>query len=211
MSDEHRTPALGRRTAEDLLGHRILLLDTALDDEVGALLCAQLVLLSADDPTTDISLWINSPGGSVTAMLAIADTMRLLPNDVSTVVLGMAYSAGQFLLCCGAEGKRYALPHAKVLLHQGSAGIGGSAVDIELQAGDLRHMRDTVLGIIAERTGRSPAEVFEDSLRDHVFTAEEARDYGFVDHVVTDLGQVRPRPRRTAGLGADHALSGAGR
>jgi ATP-dependent Clp protease, protease subunit len=211
MSDERRPLALGKRTAEDLLGERILLLDTPLDDEIGALLCAQLVLLSADSPTTDISLWINSPGGSVTAMLAVADTMRLLPNDVSTVVLGMAYSAGQFLLCCGTEGKRYALPHAKVLLHQGSAGIGGSAVDIELQADDLRRMRDTVLGIIAERTGQSVDQVFEDSLRDHMFTAEEARDYGFVDHVVTDLGQVRPRPRRTTGLRPGHATAGADR
>ena len=209
MTDERRPPALGQRTAEDLLGRRILLLDTALDDEIGAMLCAQLALLSADDPATDISLWINSPGGSVTAMLAIADTMRLVPNDVSTVVLGMPYSAGQFLLCCGTEGKRYALPHAKVLLHQGSAGIGGNAVDIELQADNLRHMRDTVLGIIAERTGKTAEQVFEDSLRDHVFTAEEAREYGFVDHVVTDLGQVRPRLRRTAGLAPDRTLAGA--
>lgn len=200
MTEEHRPLALGRRTAEELLGQRILLLDAPLDDEIGALLCAQLVLLSTDDPTADISLWINSPGGSVTAMLAIADTMRLVPNDVSTVVLGMAYSAGQFLLCCGTEGKRFAMPHAKVLLHQGSAGIGGSAVDIELQAEDLRTMRDTVLGIIAERTGQTREKVFEDSLRDHMFSAEEARDYGFVDHLVTDLGQVRPHRRRTTGL-----------
>ncbi|KRF20634.1 ATP-dependent Clp protease proteolytic subunit [Nocardioides sp. Soil797] len=200
MTDEHRPLALGKRTAEDLLGQRILLLDSPLDDEIGALLCAQLVLLSTDDPTTDISLWINSPGGSVTAMLAIADTMRLVPNDVSTVVLGMAYSAGQFLLCCGTEGKRYAMPHAKVLLHQGSAGIGGTAVDIELQAEDLRHMRDTVLGIIAERTGQTPEQVFEDSLRDHMFSATEARDYGFIDHLVTDLEEIRPRTRRTTGL-----------
>ncbi|HEX5561691.1 MAG TPA: ATP-dependent Clp protease proteolytic subunit [Nocardioidaceae bacterium] len=211
MTDGQRPLPLGRRTAEDLLGQRILLLDTALDDEIGALLCAQLVLLSADDPATDISLWINSPGGSVTAMLAIADTMRLLPNDVSTVVLGMAYSAGQFLLCCGTQGKRYALPHAKVLLHQGSAGIGGSAVDIELQADDLRHMRDTVLGVVAERTGKSVEQVFEDSLRDHMFTAEEARDYGFLDHVVGDLGQLRPRPRRTTGLGVGRTPAGADR
>lgn len=209
MPDEQRPLALGKRTAEDLLGKRILLLDTALDDEIGALLCAQLVLLSADDSTTDISLWINSPGGSVAAMLAIADTMRLLPNDVSTVVLGMAYSAGQFLLCCGAEGKRYALPHAKVLLHQGSAGIGGSAVDIELQADDLRHMRDTVLGITAERTGKTVEQIFEDSLRDHMFTAEEAREYGFVDQVVTDLGQVLPSPRRRTGLRPNQAMAGA--
>lgn len=207
MTDERRPLALGKRTAEGLLGQRILLLDTALDDEIGALLCAQLVLLSVDDPTTDISLWINSPGGSVTAMLAIADTMRMLPNDVSTVVLGMAYSAGQFLLCCGTEGKRYALPHAKVLLHQGSAGIGGSAVDIELQADDLRHMRDTVLGITAERTGHTVEQVFEDSLRDRMFTAEGAREYGFLDQVVTDLSQVRPTPRRRTGLQANQTTA----
>lgn len=200
MTEEHRPLALGKQTAEDLLRRRILLLDSPLDDEIGAMLCAQLVLLSSDDPSTDISLWINSPGGSVTAMLAIADTMRLVPNDVSTVVFGMAYSAGQFLLTCGTEGKRYALPHSKVLLHQGSAGIGGTAVDIELQAEDLRHMRDTVIGIIAERTGKSVDQVFEDSLRDHMFTAEEALDYGFVDHLVSDLDQIRPRPRRTTGL-----------
>lgn len=200
MTDEKRPLVLAKRTAEDLLEQRILLLDTALDDEIGALLCAQLVLLSAADPHADISLWINSPGGSVTAMMAIADTMQLLPNDVSTVVLGMAYSAGQFLLCCGTAGKRYALPHAKVLLHQGSAGIGGTAVDIELQADDLRRMRDTVLGIIAERTGKSVEAVFEDSLRDHMFSAEEAREYGFVDEVVATLDAITPKPRRTTGL-----------
>ena len=209
MSDDHRPPALGRRTAEDLLGHRILLLDAPLDDEIGAMLCARLVLLATEDPTSDISLWINSPGGSVTAMLAIADTMRLVPNDVSTVVLGMAYSAGQFLLCCGTAGKRYALPHAKVLLHQGSAGIGGAAPDIELQADDLRQMRDTVIGIIAERTGQTVDTIFEDSLRDHMFTAQEARDYGFVDHVVSDLTQLRPTPRRTTGLTATPVTTGA--
>lgn len=210
MTEERRPLSLGKRTAEELLSQRILLLDTALDDEIGALLCAQLVLLSVDDPTTDISLWINSPGGSVTAMLAIADTMRLLPNEVSTVVLGMAYSAGQFLLCCGTADKRYALPHAKVLLHQGSAGIGGSAVDIELQADDLRHMRDTVLGITAERTGKPVEQVFEDSLRDHMFTAQEAREYGFLDHVVTDISQVRPRPRPRTGLQAHQSIVEAG-
>ncbi|WP_432477821.1 ClpP family protease [Nocardioides sp. GXQ0305] len=211
MTDEIRPPLLGRRTAEDLLEHRILLLDTPLDDEIGAMLCARMVLLATDDPTTDISLWINSPGGSVTAMLAIADTMRLVPNDVSTVVLGMAYSAGQFLLCCGTAGKRYALPHSKVLLHQGSAGIGGSAPDIELQADDLRRMRDTVIGIIADRTGQTPEQVFEDSLRDHMFTAEEARAYGFVDEVVADLTQLRPTPRRTTGLTAAPTTTGAAR
>ena len=177
------------------------MLDTALDDEIGSQLCAQLVILSVDDPSADISLWINSPGGSVPAMLAIADTMALIPNDVVTVNLGMAYSAGQFLLCCGTPGKRYILPHAKVLLHQGSAGIGGYAPDIELQADDLRHVRDTVLGIIAEKTGQPLERVFEDSLRDHTFTAGEAIDYGFVDHIAESASQLRPAGPPSTGFG----------
>lgn len=180
----------------------MLLLDRQLDDEIGSRLCAQLALLSSADPVTDISLWINSPGGSVPAMLAITDTMRLIPNDVATVALGMAYSAGQFLLCNGTRGKRFALGHAKVLLHQGSAGIGGYAPDIELQADDLRAVRDTVLGIIADQTGQSAAKVFDDSLRDRVFTATEAIDYGFIDAVVTDLQQIWPGQRSRIGLGS---------
>ncbi len=196
-----KTLPLSRRTAKDLLGRRILMLDSALDDEIGSQLCAQLMLLSAEDPVTDIGLWINSPGGSVPAMLAIADTMRLIPNEVITVNLGMAYSAGQFLLCCGTRGKRLILPHAKVLLHQGSAGIGGYAPDIELQADDLRQNRDTIIGIIAERTGQPTEKVFEDSLRDHMFSAQEAIDYGFVDQVVGAVDQLRPTPQTAAGFG----------
>lgn len=199
---ENRPLALGRRTSEELLAQRVLLLDSALDDEIGSQLCAQLVLLADDDPTTDISLWINSPGGSVPAMLAIMDTMRLVPNDVSTVALGMAYSAGQFLLCNGTRGKRFVMPHAKVLMHQGSAGIGGYAPDIELQADDLRSVRDTVLAIIAEQTGQSPETIFTDSLRDRVYDAEAAVAYGFVDAVVSDLAQLRPGVRRPVGVGA---------
>lgn len=199
-----RPPALRKRIADNLFNQRILMLDSALDDEIGAQLCAQLVMLSADDPDADIALWINSPGGSVPAMLAIMDTMRLIPNDVATVNLGMAYSAGQFLLCCGARGKRYILPHAKVLLHQGSAGIGGYAPDIELQADDLRHVRDTVLGVIAEQTGQPLERIFDDSLRDHVFTAAESVDYGFVDHVVDDISRLRPRATASTGFGVGH-------
>ncbi|PFG69357.1 ATP-dependent Clp protease protease subunit [Propionibacteriaceae bacterium ES.041] len=196
-----KTLPLSRRTAKDLLGRRILMLDSALDDEIGSQLCAQLMLLSAEDPVTDIGLWINSPGGSVPAMLAIADTMRLIPNEVITVNLGMAYSAGQFLLCCGTRGKRLILPHAKVLLHQGSAGIGGYAPDIELQADDLRQNRDTIIGIIAEQTGQTAERVFEDSLRDRMFSAQEAIDYGFVDQVVGAVDQLRPTPQTAAGFG----------
>ncbi|MFW0784436.1 ATP-dependent Clp protease proteolytic subunit [Gordonia sp. CPCC 206044] len=201
MSEDRRPLPLRKRTAESLLTQRILMLDSALDDEIGSELCAQLVLLAAEDPVADISLWINSPGGSVPAMLAIMDTMRLVPNDVVTVDLGMAYSAGQFLLCCGTRGKRFALPHAKVLLHQGSAGIGGYAPDIELQADDLRHVRDTVLTIIAEQTGQPVEKVFADSLRDHVFTAEESLDYGFIDHIVDDVTQIRPLTPASTGFG----------
>ncbi|OPX16283.1 ClpP family protease [Gordonia sp. i37] len=201
MSEQKTSPPLRKRTAESLLNQRILMLDSALDDEIGSALCAQLVMLSAHDPVADIGLWINSPGGSVPAMLAIMDTMRIVPNDVVTVNLGMAYSAGQFLLCCGTRGKRFILPHAKVLLHQGSAGIGGYAPDIELQADDLRHVRDTVLGVIAERTGQTRDRVFADSLRDHVFTAEEALAYGFVDHVVDSVAQLRPAATTPAGFG----------
>ncbi len=201
MSDEQRPLPLRRRTAESLLSQRILMLDSALDDEIGSQLCAQLVMLASEDPVADIGLWINSPGGSVPAMLAIMDTMRLIPNDVCTVDLGMAYSAGQFLLCNGTRGKRFALRHAKVLLHQGSAGIGGYAPDIELQADDLRHVRDTVLTIIADRTGQTVDTIFADSLRDHVFTAEESVAYGFIDHIVDDLGQIRPLTPASTGFG----------
>lgn len=189
------TSTTGERVVEQLRADRILLLDRALDDEIGSRLCAQLVLLSAQDRAADISLWINSPGGSVPAMLAIMDTMDLIPNDVSTLAMGLACSAGQFLLTVGTPGKRYALPHSRILMHQGSAGIGGNAVDIELQADDLRHTRDTVLAIIARRTGQPVATVHEDSLRDRWYSATEAKDYGFVDHVLESFETIRPVPR----------------
>ena len=136
-----------------LLHQRIVVLGQEVDDAVANRICAQLLLLSAEDPRRDISLYINSPGGSVSAGLAIMDTMRLIPNDVSTLAMGLAASMGQFLLSAGTRGKRHALPHARVLMHQGSAGIGGTAVDIEIQAQNLEHVRDTVLGLIAEHTG----------------------------------------------------------
>ena len=188
---------------ERLAHSRVLVLGAALDEQLGARLCHQLVLLADEDPRADITLWIASPGGSVAAMLAIHDVMRLVPNDVRTVAVGMAASAGQFLLSAGTPGKRFALPHARVLLHQGSSGIGGTAVDVELQAEDLRHTRDTVLGLIAEHTGQPVERVLEDSLRDRWFTAAEALDYGFVDAVATDLEDLRPGGRRaTVGIGS---------
>lgn len=184
-----------------LADERIVLLDGPLNDTGGTRLIADLFLLSADDPDTDISLWINSPGGSVPAMLAIHDAMRLIPNDVSTLALGLACSAGQFLLSAGTPGKRYALPHSRVLMHQGSAGIGGSAVDIELQADDLRFTLKTVLSLIAEHTGQSVERIREDSLRDRWFSAEQARDYGLIDAVLSSPLPLTPRRRGPVGLG----------
>ena len=191
---------LAEQVAARLLHHRVVMLDSELDDKIGSRLCSQLFLLSADDPRADISLWINSPGGSIPAMLAIMDTMHLIPNDVSTLAMGLACSAGQFLLSAGTPGKRYALPHARILMHQGSAGIGGSAVDIELQADDLRYTRDTVLGLIAAHTGRTVEQIYDDSLRDHWYTAEEAREYGFIDAVIDSMDVIRPH-RPQVGLG----------
>lgn len=183
-----------------LLHQRIVVLGSEVDDPIANRICAQLLLLSAEDPRSDISLYLNSPGGSVSAGLAIMDTMRLIPNDVSTLVMGLAASMGQFLLSAGTPGKRHALPHARVLLHQGSAGIGGTAVDIEIQAQNLEHTRDVVLGLIAEHTGQPLKRIERDSLRDRWFTAEEAKAYGLVDHVVTTLDDIRPTARQTVGL-----------
>jgi ATP-dependent Clp protease protease subunit len=201
MAEQDTSPRFGPEARRDLLQQRVLVLDGPLDDDNGTLLVTQLLALAADDDTSDIALWIHSPGGSVPSMLAIRDVMRLVPNDVSTLALGLACSAGQFLLSAGTPGKRWALPHARILMHQGSAGIGGSAVEVEVQADDLRHMRDTVLGLIAEDTGQTLERVFEDSLHDRWYTAEEARRYGFVDGIVSDFSQVVPRRRRPAGLG----------
>ncbi len=177
-----------------LMAHRIILLGAELDQDSGNRLCSQLLLLSAEDPEAEIGFWINSPGGSVPAMLAIRDVMNLIPNDVSTVALGMAYSAGQFLLSAGTRGKRFALAHSKVLLHQGSAGIGGTAADIAIQAADLRETRDAVLGAIAADTGRDVATIERDSRRDRWFSAEAAVAYGFVDRVLHDVHDLHPVP-----------------
>lgn len=204
MTDETRPP--GRSLDEELyrrlFAHRTLLLGEPLEDWNSNRLCAGLLLLATEDPAAEIRLLINSPGGSVPGMLAIRDCMRAIPCDVVTVNVGMAYSAGQFLLSSGTPGKRYTMAHAKVLLHQGSAGIGGTAMDIAIQADDLRHTRDTVLGLIAQDTGQDLATVERDSQRDRWFDAQAALAYGFVDHVVEDLDQVLPMTRRTVGLGA---------
>jgi ATP-dependent Clp protease protease subunit len=202
------TRTLDQDIYRDLYERRIIVLGDVLEQDTANRLCTSILLLAARDPQADIVLLINSPGGSVPGMLAIRDTIRGVPNDVATVNLGMAYSAGQFLLSAGTAGKRYALPHAKVLLHQGSGGIGGSAQDIEIQAEDLRHTVSTVLSCVAEDTGKSLDKVTRDSLRDRWFTATEAQSYGFVDHIVDDLGFLTGPDALTArrpamGLGLD--------
>jgi ATP-dependent Clp protease protease subunit len=184
-----------------LMFQRIVLLGTEVDDAVANRLCAQLLLLSAEDPRGDISLYINSPGGSVSAGLAIYDTMRVIPNDVSTLALGLAGSMAQFLLCAGTAGKRFSLPHAQVLMHQGSAGFGGTAADIEIYAEQLGRTGATMMRLISEHTGQPLDRVEQDSMRDRWFSAEEARDYGIVDHIVERLDDVRPAlAGRKAGL-----------
>jgi ATP-dependent Clp protease, protease subunit len=200
MAQEEKIPVFTERSRLSLLQRRILVLDGILDDDNGTLLATQLLALADEDQDADVALWINSPGGSVPSMLAIRDLMLLVPCDVATLALGIACSAGQFLLSAGTKGKRYALPHARILMHQGSAGIGGSAVEVELQANDLRHTRDTVLGIIAADTGQPLERIFEDSRHDHWYTAAEARDYGFIDAIAESFGQVMPSKKRPFGL-----------
>jgi ATP-dependent Clp protease protease subunit len=195
MTDD-KQPLFNQRLRDTLFRKRVLVLDGPLDDDNGTVLTAQLLTLAADDADRDIALWIHSPGGSVPAMLAIRDVMRLVPCDVSTLALGLACSAGQFLLSAGTPGKRFALPHARILMHQGSAGIAGSAVEVEVQADDLRHTRDTVLGIIAGDTGQDIDRIFTDSLHDRWFTAEQARAYGFIDHVAEQFAQIVPMHRQ---------------
>ena len=177
MAEDDKRALFNWATREQLLNQRILVLDGVLDDDNGTLLLTQLMSLAAADPEAGIALWINSPGGSVPSMLAIRDTMRLVPCEVSTLALGLACSAGQFLLSAGSHGRRYALPHSKILMHQGSSGIGGSAVEVEMQADDLRQTVGTVLGCVAEDTGQPFERVYEDSLHDRWYTSQQALDY----------------------------------
>jgi ATP-dependent Clp protease protease subunit len=181
---------LGDQVYDRLLRERIVFLGSAVDDPVANTICAQLLLLSAEDPERDIYLYINSPGGSVTAGMAIYDTMQYVENDVATVGLGLAASMGQFLLCAGAKGKRYGLPHARIMMHQPSGGIGGTASDIAIQAEQMLYTKKTMQERIAFHTGQSVEQIEKDSDRDRWFTAEEAKDYGFIDHVVATAREV---------------------
>ncbi|WP_298888869.1 ATP-dependent Clp protease proteolytic subunit [uncultured Serinicoccus sp.] len=177
-----------------LLKERIIFLGSDVRDDNANAICAQLLLLAAEDPEKDIWLYINSPGGSVTAGMAIFDTMQWIPNDVATVAMGLAASMGQFLLSAGAPGKRYATPHSRVMMHQPSGGIGGTASDIKIQAEQMLHIKQQMAELIAEHTGQSVEQITRDSDRDRWFTAAEAKEYGFVDHVYERAGDAPSSP-----------------
>jgi ATP-dependent Clp protease protease subunit len=173
-----------------LLKERIIFLGSEVNDQVGNRICAQLLLLAAEDDKSDIYLYINSPGGSVSAGMAIYDTMQFIGNDVGTIAMGMAASMGQLLLCAGTKGKRYALPHARIMMHQPSGGIGGTASDIAIQAEQMLYTKRMFQDRVAFHTGQTQDQIEADSDRDRWFTAEEAKDYGFIDKVITGAAQV---------------------
>jgi ATP-dependent Clp protease protease subunit len=169
---------------QQLLKERIVFLGTPVDDKIANAICAQMLFLAGQDPDKDIWLYINSPGGSVTAGMAIYDTMQFVTPDVGTVCLGLGASMGQFLLTAGAKGKRYALPHARIMMHQPHGGVQGQASDIAIQAENLRKMKREMAELIAEHAGQPVEKVIEDGDRDRWFTAEEAREYGLIDEVI---------------------------
>jgi len=168
---------------ERLLKDRIVWLGSEVRDDNANEICAKILLLAAEDPEKDIFLYINSPGGSITAGMAIYDTMQYVPNDIVTVGIGMCASMGQFLLSSGAKGKRYATPNTRVLLHQPHGGFGGTASDIQTQAELIMSMKRQLASLTAEQTGKTIEEIMADGDRDRWFTAEEALDYGFIDHI----------------------------
>lgn len=173
-----------------LLKERIIFLGSEVSDEVANRICAQLLLLAAEDPQRDIHLWINSPGGSVYSGMAVYDTMQFIENDVVTTAMGMAASMGQLLLCAGAKGKRYALPHARIMMHQPSGGMGGTASDIAIQAEQMIYTKKMFQDRVAFHTGQTVEQIESDSDRDRWFTAQESLDYGFIDKVITGAAQV---------------------
>jgi ATP-dependent Clp protease, protease subunit len=174
----------GSEIFQRLLKERIIFLGSTVDQATANSICAQLILLEAEDAERDISIYINSPGGSVTDGLAIYDTMQYVRPDVSTICLGLAASMGQFLLCAGAHGKRYALPHSRILMHQPSGAMQGQAADIAIQAEQIIYLKRMMAERISLHTGQPVERIEADSDRDRWFTAEEARDYGFIDQVI---------------------------
>jgi ATP-dependent Clp protease, protease subunit len=187
-----------------LLRERIVFLGSEVRDQNANAICAQMLLLNAEDPEADIFLYINSPGGSVDAGMAIYDTMNYISNDVATVSMGLAASMAQFLLCAGANGKRYALPHSRIMMHQPLGGMGGSASDIKIQAQQSLYIKKVLFDLISQHTGQALETIERDADRDRWFTAEEAREYGFIDKVVSSAGQVSEHGRPgTGGKGED--------
>ena len=189
-SPDGQLQPLGDQLFQRLLRHRIIFLGQQVDEDLANRICAELVLLAAEDDKRDISIYINSPGGSVYAGLAIYDVMQYVPNDIATYAMGMAASMGQFLLSAGTAGKRYALPHANILMHQPSGGIGGTASDIRIQAEHMLYIKRTLAERISHHTGQSVEQIETDSDRDRWFTAEQAREYGFVDQVIRSATEV---------------------
>lgn len=175
---------LGDQVYSRLLGERIIFLGQQVDDDIANKITAQLLLLAAD-PDKDIYLYINSPGGSVTAGMAVYDTMQYIPNDVVTIGMGMAASMGQFLLTGGAAGKRFALPNTDILMHQGSAGLGGTASDIKIQAEYLLRTKQRMAEITARHSGQTVEAIIRDGDRDRWFTSQEAKDYGLIDEIIS--------------------------
>jgi ATP-dependent Clp protease protease subunit len=192
-----------------LLENRIVFLGTEVDDAVANAISAKLLLLAAEHPTRDIFLYINSPGGSVSAGMAIYDTMQYIRNDVATVALGLAASMGQFLLCAGAVGKRFALPHARIMMHQPHGGIGGTAADISIQAEQMLHTKRVLQERIAAHSGQDITQIELDSDRDRWFTAEQAREYGLIDHVVAHVDDI-PGGGRAGGISPSRVTRPAG-
>ena len=173
-----------------LFEDRVIFLGVQVDDASADDVMAQLLVLESQDPDRDIVMYINSPGGSVDSGMAIYDTMNWISNDVATVAMGLAASMGQFLLCAGTKGKRYALPHSRIMMHQPSGGLGGTASDIRIQAEQSLHIKSTMQKLIAEHTGQTLEQIESDSDRDRWFTAEQALEYGFIDHVYERAAQI---------------------
>jgi ATP-dependent Clp protease, protease subunit len=173
-----------------LLRERIIFLGTPVDDTVANLVCAQMLFLESEEPDKEIHLYINSPGGDITALFAIYDTLKFIKPDVSTFCYGQAASAAAVLLAAGAPGKRFALPHARILLHQPWGGVEGQASDIELQAKEILRMRDLLTSMLAEDTGQTHEKVTKDTDRDFIMTAEEAVTYGVIDEIITSRTHV---------------------
>ena len=192
LRDSGGSASLQDAVYDRLLSERILVLGSAVDDDVANQLCARMLLLAADDPHRDVHLYVNSPGGSVDAGLAVYDTMQFIGCDVATYAFGMAASMGQFLLTAGTPGKRFALPHTRILVHQPSAGVGGTQSDIAIQADVLRRLKRQVNELQASHSGQSVERIERDSDRDRWFTPEEARAYGLVDHVVSSATALPP-------------------